>query len=324
MHLAVPVSRAKYLSTTWVARKYTFQSFHPKPPGEKSSLTSSYQTVWENWRTADINNVYVTMAGSVQPGKKIRRISRACDYCHSRSIRCNTAGDGEDRRCRNCIDFDQACTYERTIRRRGVKPTSRSTVSASVPRRNAGTSIPSAHGRPSSSWKAPQLATQAVIMDLVEIYFEIVYPIFPLFHRPTFLRKISRGEYTTDPKLFAVTMAVCALVSARARDGAVFNHQWNMGELLQTRSETFYEAALRECPDRPDTDRPELNLLRTYALLAIISIQYGNTREMWRHIGTYHTLVGMDGLHHEANWPKDIGVVETEERRRLVWYQDTF
>ena len=29
-------------------------------------------------------------------------------------------------------------------------------------------------------------------MSLVELYFEIVYPIFPLFHRPTYFRKVSR------------------------------------------------------------------------------------------------------------------------------------
>ncbi len=42
----------------------------------------------------------------------------------------------------------------------------------------------------SQPWEAPYVASQAVVMDLVEIYFEIVYPIFPLFHRPTYIRKV--------------------------------------------------------------------------------------------------------------------------------------
>jgi hypothetical protein len=45
------------------------------------------------------------------------------------------------------------------------------------------------------SWKAPYIASQAVIMDLVEIYFEIVYPIFPLFHRPTYIRKVCSPQH---------------------------------------------------------------------------------------------------------------------------------
>jgi hypothetical protein len=32
----------------------------------------------------------------------------------------------------------------------------------------------------------------------------------------------------------------------------------------------------------------------------------------------------MDGLHDEANWPKDIGIVEIEERRRLVSYMSFY
>ena len=155
-------------------------------------------------------------------------------------------------------------------------------------------------------------------MDLVEIYFEIVYPIFPLFHRPTFLRKVSRGEYTSDRRLFSVTMAVCALASARVRDGAVFNPKWNTAELLQTQSETFYEITLNECQSPVVMDRSDLNVLKTYALLALVAIQYGNAREMQRHLGIYLALVAMDGLHNESNWPKNIGIVEVEERRRLV------
>ena len=36
-------------------------------------------------------------------------------------------------------------------------------------------------------------------------------------------------------------------------------------------------------------------------------------------MGSYHTLMAMDGLHDESNWPRSITVVEREERRRLFW-----
>jgi len=34
------------------------------------------------------------------------------------------------------------------------------------------------------------IASQAVVMSLVEVYFEIVYLIFPLFHKSTYIRKV--------------------------------------------------------------------------------------------------------------------------------------
>ena len=131
--------------------------------------------------------------------------------------------------------------------------------------------------------------------------------------------QILRGDYTTDKDLFAVTMAVCALVSARVRDQAIFNPSWDVQELSETPSETFYDAAVRYGAGCEDSRQSHsLNTLRCFALLALTAIQYGKIREMQLFLGKYHTFVAMDGLHDESNWPKDIGIIETEERRRLV------
>ena len=114
-------------------------------------------------------------------------------------------------------------------------------------------------------------------------------------------------------------MAVCALVSARVRDQAVFNPSHDVQELSEIPSETFYLAAINASADFQDPNQCQsLESLRCFALLALSAIQYGKIREMQLYLGKYHTLVAMDGLHDESNWPKDIGIVETEERRRLV------
>lgn len=114
-------------------------------------------------------------------------------------------------------------------------------------------------------------------------------------------------------------MAVCALVSARVRDQAIFNPGHDVQELSETQSETFYLAAIHASADFENPNQCQsLEILRCCALLALSAIQYGKIREMQLYLGKYHTLVAMDGLHDESNWPKDIGIVETEERRRLV------
>lgn len=116
-------------------------------------------------------------------------------------------------------------------------------------------------------------------------------------------------------------MAVCALASARVRDEAIFNPSWDLQELSETPSESFYDAAVRYRTNCNDSRQAHtLNTLRSCALLALTAIQYGKIREMQLYLGDYHTCVAMDGLHDESNWPKDIGIVETEERRRLVRY----
>ncbi|KAF5010815.1 hypothetical protein FDECE_3040 [Fusarium decemcellulare] len=264
-----------------------------------------------------------------RPNTKRRRITQACDYCHQRSIRCRASSDNQS--CQNCKDFAQPCTYNRKPRRRGTKPrTTTSTTTIATPEpaledpppfESTASGIAQgdvSHGpRAQCHWEAPKMASQAVVMDLVEIYFEVVYPIFPFFHQPSFIRRISRAEYTTNRTLFAVTMALCALVSGRVRDGSVTSPQWDVEPLRALDPDVFYAQAKAQLLDLGHES--DINCLRAHAILAITAIQNGKIRDLHWHLGIYHTLVAMDGLHDESNWPQSINIVEREERRRLFW-----
>jgi hypothetical protein len=116
-------------------------------------------------------------------------------------------------------------------------------------------------------------------------------------------------------------MAVCALASARARDGSLYSSRWNVAELKDPPSETFYEIAKDSMPVNntlSNITARDHNCMRACAILAITNIQLGQMRLFYQNLLRYHAIVAMDGLHDEANWPKDIGIVEVEERRRLV------
>lgn len=265
---------------------------------------------------------------SADGAKKLRRITRACDYCHKRSIRCRFPGGEEGNKCQNCLDFDQPCLFERVVKRRGAKPRSSAAVQDDASPESIKQEVvygdicrtPSiASSIPWQEWKASYIAPRHVIADLVEIYFEVVYPIYPFFHRPTLRRDISAGEYLKNKYKFAETMAVCALTSARLVDGAVYNPKWNILELTKVKSEVYYAAAIKECGNVGALEQALFELLRACALLALTAIQYGKFREFQTHLNKYHCLMAMDMLHDEANWPKDIGIVELEERRRLFW-----
>ena len=58
--------------------------------------------------------------------------------------------------------------------------------------------------------------------------------------------------------------------------------------------------------------------LRSCALLVLFCIQVGKIEIMHHYLGQYHSLVAKGGLHDESNWPKEVGIVEVEERRRLI------
>jgi hypothetical protein len=132
---------------------------------------------------------------------------------------------------------------------------------------------------------------------------------------------VSRGEFNTDRFLFSAVMAVCALASARARDGSLYSSRWNVAQLKDPPSETFYEIAKDSMPINntlSNITARDHNCMRACAILAITNIQLGQMRLFHQNLLRYHAIVAMDGLHDEANWPKDMGIVEIEERRRLV------
>jgi hypothetical protein len=159
---------------------------------------------------------------------------------------------------------------------------------------------------------------QALVMDLTEIYFEVVYPVFPYFHRATLLRKVARGEYATNRPLFASVLAMCALSSARVRDGALYTGKWDATSLQSPSSEELFQAA-REAVPHDASLTQDFDYARCYALLAITSIQYGDTPRMNYYIGLCQGFISVGMLHDEGNWPAGLNYVELEERRRLFW-----
>ena len=125
--------------------------------------------------------------------KKLRRISRACDFCHKRSIRCKPSQE-DATRCQNCLDFSVSCTYNRPAKKRGIK-----SGNSKQPNQNGEGSVDGEqdarmlleltsgiHGNGTfnvvdkfsipEKWKTMVLANEGKIRDLIEVYFEVVYP----------------------------------------------------------------------------------------------------------------------------------------------------
>ncbi|CEO58269.1 hypothetical protein PMG11_03000 [Penicillium brasilianum] len=301
-----------------------------------------------------------------QKPRKFQRVSMACDLCNRRSIKCSQSEDPLGR-CQNCVDFDVPCTFDRPVKRRGVKagteasgrdPLSvRAPVDDTIPTATATASGGKASGFSTSHishrasisadpwstfnhgwsagegdddngllrnpWKAFALTCDRQIRSLVKAYFEIVYPIFPLFHMPSFIEQVNSKQHLCNQGLFASTMAACSLVAGRARDGALYSNRWDREQLIDPPSETFFVAARDSIP-RDLVAAKGIHYMRACAILAIASIQNGQIKDMQKYSGLYHTLTSMDGLYDEKLWPEDLSPIEKEERRRLFWSIYTF
>lgn len=280
--------------------------------------------------------------------RRLLRISKACDFCHKRRIKCqsNPLNPG---RCQNCTDFDIACTYARPSRRgRGSPQPTRVSDQLSGPddtspslqnhapldvisapphdsqaaygRVDLGDASSSANSERwieplSPAWQGFARTSTPTIKRLLSVYHETVHPIFPFFDFTKLQARLGVVEHARNRAFFCTVMAACALASARLRDGALGSQQ---DGLLRIPPEAFFAAAEEALP-KDLLQCQDFDYLRGYALLALASIQDAKIGAMQMYIGHYFTILSINQWHDESNWPMGLQPVEIEERRRLYW-----
>ncbi|ORX34866.1 hypothetical protein BD324DRAFT_635405 [Kockovaella imperatae] len=228
-----------------------------------------------------------------------RRARRACDACHRTNSKCTAIHGSET--CRTCADFGEPCTYNRLAKRRGPKID------------------PMTGKRPSSNqdvdWKYAPIADHSLVENLADEYLRIVYPIFPLFHWPSFISKVHRRLYENDRAFFATVMAMCAVVAGRIENRS----SQSVLSLLTptTSSEAFKAAAISAIPVDLTLAR-DFDYKRTKSLLAILCVQLADIKHLHIHLGDYMTLSLASGFYDEQRWP-NLPPPEREEWRRLFW-----
>lgn len=274
------------------------------------------------------------MTGTASKARKSRRNPRACDSCSRRSVKCKPSTE-DATRCQNCVDFDEPCTLDRPIRKRGARSTgAQSHVPLGSPSNwspglNTGRgsapldAVPSPLRAPSAiedqEWLSPLMQDcEHLILDLVNIFFEVIFPIFPLFHKPRLLHRVASGEHLRNRSFYAAVISTCALVIARVRDGATDNMKRDALSLEGRSSESFFAAATKALPATAALTG-ELGYMQAYMLLSITSIQYGDSLKARYYLNLYHNCVAVGLLHNEEEWPHGLSTDEIEERRRLFW-----
>ncbi|KAI4719898.1 hypothetical protein E4T48_03914 [Aureobasidium sp. EXF-10727] len=289
--------------------------------------------------------------------RKLQRISQACDLCHRRSIRCRPSNEDQDR-CQNCYDFDVACTYERPSKRKKhpqapaapaqpAQPSARSSTSRnalssdlvsaattapsttnstrndSVGKANEFALVPALASNGDTTeldlpWKVFALSSEPIIFDLFDVYMEIVYPLYPFFHEATDRAKIKNRLHLTDRGFFASVMAMCALASARIRDGALPTRIPDAVRNPEASSEVFFSAAKSVFTSDFDKLRG-FDYIRACTLLSLTSIQYGQSLDVQQYSGIGSTLISMQRFYDEKYWPTGLEEYQKETYRRLYW-----
>ncbi|CAI6340139.1 unnamed protein product [Periconia digitata] len=226
--------------------------------------------------------------------RKGRRIaSKACDACRIRKVQCIFEGDRST--CRRCSDGNVNCMFLSDRKQRGP-PARRTHIPPS--------DFPIGH------LTIEHLCSRAVFSSIVEDYIQLVYPVLPLVHRPSFQKSVEDGLHTSDPAFFRLCLAICAVTVASiprrfreygseyAHIGAFVDRSCHMVLLSRIASETQWQ-------DKPTMGTIVVSILLTMAShyaarpnqgwgYASEAIQFFRALELYRKEG-YHSLSLLDG-----------------------------
>jgi hypothetical protein len=173
--------------------------------------------------------------------RKLQRISQACDLCHRRSIRCRPSNEDQDRcqncydfdvsctyerpsKRKKHPQAPAAPTQPSQPAARSSLPrnplasdnhngpvstsesTSNSTRNDSVGKANdfalvPPTATPRDPAELDLPWKVFALASESIILDLFDVYMDIVYPLYPFFNEASDKAKIRNRRHLTDKGL---------------------------------------------------------------------------------------------------------------------------
>ncbi|KAL4789573.1 hypothetical protein BDV19DRAFT_394947 [Aspergillus venezuelensis] len=225
--------------------------------------------------------------------------------------------------CLTCVEYGQECTRERQPKKRGTKPRGprADLLSESRSDRQREDDL-----RPQEQWRlssvagrqASALANRRMVTLLLDVYLDSIHPNFPLFCERELWVGWRDGTFPQDDSDFMSLMCLCALSAQHVGDGALFNDNDDVdtSEFKDLR-EAYIAEALRVV--RLDFENPDLNLVRSYTILALLGAQTGDNPMLHKFLGLCHGVCAQLNLHDESRWPAALSTCEVEVQRRLWW-----
>ncbi|KAL2803116.1 hypothetical protein BJX63DRAFT_437224 [Aspergillus granulosus] len=160
------------------------------------------------------------------------------------------------------------------------------------------------------------LANRRTITLLLDVYLDSIHPNFPLFCERELWVGWRDGSFPQGDSDFMSLMCLCALSAQHVGDGALFNDNIDAPERTNLR-EAYVAEATRLVPF--DFEKSDLNLVRSYAFLALLGAQTGNNAMLHKYLGLCHGISAQLNLQDESRWLPTITACEAEVRRRLWW-----
>ena len=163
------------------------------------------------------------------------------------------------------------------------------------------------------------LCTREVFQSIVNDYLELVYPVLPLIHRPTFRALVSSSAYTSDPKFFRLCVALCAAtVASIPRKFETYNDgRYNdVGELVDRACHLVLLS--RVATESAWQNRPSMHSMVVSIFLTMASHYSGRPNQGWGYASEAIQFFRALDLFRKEGY-EGLTVLEQELCKRSFW-----
>lgn len=188
---------------------------------------------------------------------------------------------------------------------------------------------PSSTATAGPGFPTDELCSRALINTLMADYLDLVYPLVPVVHRPSFRRDLAANRDVADPDFFALLVSLCALtvglLPSRFRDYRAAADHPEASAAGGARRYDTRTALIDRCAEVCTRQRPagywdRVNH-RKWAVSYVLSVacfQTGQVNRSRMFDVEYLQLSRLLGLHRVSEYD-GLNCVETQLRKKAFW-----
>ncbi|KAL8686940.1 MAG: hypothetical protein Q9224_005296, partial [Gallowayella concinna] len=200
-------------------------SFRIPPPNHQSPVLQQPQQNSQDEQPLSIQGHRSPDTGKKKGGQG-PRLRKACDACSKRKVKCD-----EHQPCKACMLLHIPCRFTRPTKRRGPRNRAADairgeTLSSAPPGdHHSGPSSPTYAARTLASLaqrpvlSAESICPAALLARFVDDYFNLIHPLMPIPHEPSFRSALAARQDLTSPTFLALlaSMIGCLVASIPRR-----------------------------------------------------------------------------------------------------------
>lgn len=172
---------------------------------------------------------------------------------------------------------------------------------------------------PVSDLSIGHLCSTDVFRSIIDDYLELVYPLLPLVHRPTFRTLVEADAYVTDPAFFRLCLAVCAVTVAsipRKFDEYGRSRYNDVGAMVDRACHVVLLSRISSEPEWQN--RPSMSTMVVSIMLTMASHYAGRPNQGWGYASEAIQFFRALELYRKEGY-ENLSMLERELCKRAFW-----